>query len=184
MENDTILENMKYPVGKFQKPEVISTAHLQEWIREIEKFPDRLRKLIENLSEDELNWEYRPGSWSIRQVVHHCADSHMNSFTRFKLTLTEETPSIKPYFEDRWAELPDATIATVDDSLNILRGIHSRWVVLLRSLTGEDLKREYFHPERGIRIVLEENIGFYAWHSNHHLAHVKQAINHKGSFEN
>jgi hypothetical protein len=183
MDSNNISEKLRYPVGKFSAPDVITDDLLQDWIHRIERFPYRLRELVEPLSEEEMNWRYRPGGWTIRQVVHHCADSHMNAFMRFKLALTEDTPSIKPYFEDRWAETPDILGSDVENSLLILQGVHTRWAILVHSLKPEELKKQYFHPQRGIKVVLDENTGFYAWHSDHHLAHVRQAINARGNFE-
>lgn len=122
-----------------------------------------------------LALHYRPEGWTIRQVVHHCADSHSNAFTRFKLALTEENPSIKPYKENLWAELPDVTTAPVDWSLKIIANIHKRWVVLLKSMSIADFERTYFHPESNRVWKLFEVLALYAWHCNHHLAHVKQA---------
>ena len=121
------IEKLKFPIGKFQKPETISQSHIKQWIADVENLPAELSSLIKNLDENQLNLRYRQGGWTIRQVVHHIADSHLNSFMRFKLTLTEESPMIKPYDQDAWAELPDALIAPVGDSLKIIEGIHHRW---------------------------------------------------------
>ena len=176
------LEKLRYPIGKFKKPDKINRDQINDWIMEIAKFPERLASLVQNLSPEELSFAYRPDGWIIRQVVHHCADSHMNAFIRFKLTLTEDTPTIKPYFEDRWAKLADTINTPISESLKILEGLHIRWTTLLKSLNPDDWKREFVHPEQGRRITLEENAGIYAWHCNHHLAHVKQALRYKGSF--
>jgi hypothetical protein len=176
------LEKLKYPIGKFNWPEKIREDQTRIWIKEIELFPTRLIELIKELSENELNWKYRPDGWTIKQVVHHCADSHMNSFIRFKLSLTEDTPTIKPYFEDKWAELPDTTDSNISESIKILEGLHSRWTILLKSLKSEDLKREFIHPEHGKHISLGQNNALYAWHCNHHFAHIKQAIENKGNY--
>lgn len=127
------------------------------------------------MSETELEKQYRPGGWTIRQVVNHCADSHMNSLIRFKLALTEEIPMIKPYFENLWAELSDSRQISIDSSLKILEGLHVRWVNLLRSLKENDLDKEFFHPESKEKISLKHNIGIYAWHCEHHLADIKNA---------
>lgn len=175
------MKKLKFPIGEFIKPDLITTERVNEWIREIELFPKRLKSLTQNLDKKELDFNYRPQGWTIWQVVHHCADSHMNSVIRFKLALTEESPTIKPYFEAKWAELSDVTIS-IDASVKLLEGLHYRWAVLLKSLDEQDLKKEFIHPEHGTRISLAENIGFYAWHSNHHLAHIKQALAHKGEF--
>ncbi|GAA5038738.1 putative metal-dependent hydrolase [Marivirga lumbricoides] len=144
---------------------------LDEFITDISSFPVRLRNEVQHLNSEQLNIPYRPGGWTIRQLVHHCADSHMNSLMRFKLALTEDQPVIKPYFEDRWAELPDSKME-IEPALQILEGLHARWTTLLKSLTAEQLKKVFVHPEHGTEISLEENIALYAWHCNHHLAHV------------
>jgi len=177
------IDNLKYPAGKFNKPEKIDPAMIQVWVKEIEAFPTILRKLTHDLTTEQLNWRYRPNGWTIKQVVHHCADSHMNSVTRFKLSLTEDSPEIKPFFEDRWAELPDSLDDDISYSLTLLSGLHDRWVKLLRSLTNEDLAREFIHPEYGQRFNLAETIGNYAWHGRHHLAHIEQALKHEGKFD-
>ncbi|TYP97079.1 DinB family protein [Sphingobacterium allocomposti] len=173
MENN--IDTRRYPIGKFQKPEIITTQTIARWIDSIESFPARLNKEVNGLTDRELAKRYRPEGWTIRQLVHHCADSHMNSFIRFKLTLTEETPTIKPYLEDLWTELPDASHLPIDSSLDVLKGLHRRWTALLKSLTEEDLKRQFIHPETNERISLETNIGIYAWHGDHHLAHIVHA---------
>ncbi len=180
MKDTTHLQALRFPIGEFKKPEVMSPAHIAEWITEIELFPERLCHLVATLTGIELDWRYRPGGWTIQQVVHHCADSHMNSFIRFKLALTEDTPAIKPYSEAQWAELPDTTEAPVSESLKIIEGLHARWARLLRAFNANDLKREFIHPEQGKRFSLAENIGIYAWHCNHHLAHIRQALENKG----
>lgn len=184
MENITEIEKLRFPIGKFVKPEKISTKQINDWINEIELFPDRIKKITNELSANELNWQYRKNGWTIKQIVHHCADSFMNSFIRFKLAVTEDTPTIKPYFEDRWAELPDTLEADISESIKLLEGLHKRWVNLLRSLTGKELKKEFIHPEYNKRISVEENIRIYAWHANHHLAHIKLALNTKGNLNN
>ena len=132
--------------------------------------------MVKDLNDEKLKNKYRPDGWTIKQVVHHCADSHINSFVRFKLALTEDVPAIKPYFEDRWAELSDSLSNDISDSIQILNSLHNKWVLLLRSLTVEQLHREFFHPETNKKISLKENIGLYAWHCNHHLAHIQLAI--------
>ena len=127
---------------------------------------------VGHLSDEQLNTPYRPEGWTIRQVVHHCADSHMNALIRFKLALTEDTPTVKPYLEDRWSELPDSKSTRIDSSIKILEGVHERLSLLLKSLTQSDLEREFIHPEHGRKILVKENIGLYAWHCDHHLAHI------------
>jgi uncharacterized damage-inducible protein DinB len=166
------VEELKYPIGKFVKPDFYTPEILNQYILDIELFPSRLRSEVEQLTDEQLDTPYRPDGWTIRQVVHHCADSHMNSFTRFKLALTEEKPTIKPYFEDRWAELADSKNMPIEPALNILDGLHQRWVVLLKSLTKEDLERRFVHPEHGKELKLDGTLGLYAWHGHHHLAHI------------
>lgn len=182
MKNDLNLEKLKFPIGKFLRPDPISKNDLETWIATIENFPSNIKNLTQTLSVEELNWIYRPKSWKIKQVVHHCADSHINSFVRFKLALTEDVPTIKPYEEALWAELADGNSDDILPSLQIIEGIHSRWVLLLKSLGSTELKRQFFHPENLKISSLEETIGVYAWHCNHHLAHIEQALLYKGQF--
>jgi len=179
---DNELEKLKFPIGRFTKPDHITETLILEWIEEIELLPSRLKTLTEKLTVKELAWRYRPGGWTIRQVVHHLADSHMNSLVRFKLALTEDNPIIKPYLEDRWADLSDSTGVNIQESLKILEGIHARWAHLLKSMNKDDFKKTFIHPERGRQIPLGENLSLYAWHSNHHLAHVRQALEHHGEW--
>lgn len=174
------LEKLKYPIGRFKLPKLIDAKHISDWIRIIEVFPTKIQALTAELSQKQLLWCYRPDGWNIAQVVHHCADSHMNSFIRFKLSLTENEPVIKPYHEDRWANLVDGNSSDLAASYSILSGVHARWVLLLNALNEDDLSREYIHPEHGKRFRLDTSIGIYAWHCNHHLAHIKQAINNEG----
>ncbi|NNF01792.1 MAG: putative metal-dependent hydrolase [Bacteroidia bacterium] len=176
------LYKLKYPVGEFQKPDHIDTATLKKWQAEIIIFPVSLANSIKDLTEDQLSWRYRPDGWTIRQVVHHCADSHMNSFSRFKLCLTENSPEIKPYDEAEWAKLSDTVDCPVEDSLLLLTGLHKRWGVLMGALSESDMKREFVHPEHGKRFSLDETIGNYAWHCRHHLAHINQAIEGGGKY--
>lgn len=176
------LEKLKFPIGEFQKPDLISKNDLENWITTIENFPTEIKKRTENLSINELNWIYRPNGWKIKQVVHHCADSHINSFVRFKLALTEEIPIIKPYEEQEWAELNDGISDDVSASIQIIEGVHARWVLLLKSFGEKELKRQFIHPANNKTSTLEETIGVYAWHCNHHLAHIEQALLHKGQF--
>ena len=172
--NPMTLEQLKYPLGKFEKPETITKELLSQWIAEIAAFPAQLKAAVNHLDEEQLDNTYRPQGWTIRQVVHHCADSHMNSFIRFKLALTEEQPTIKPYREERWAELADGKMP-IDASLMLLEGLHARWGALLKSLSAEEMRRTYVHPEQGQAIPLDVTIGLYAWHGKHHLAHIRNA---------
>jgi hypothetical protein len=182
MENHFDLEKLRFPIGEFQKPDSISQNDLETWITTIENFPRKIKTLTENLSVDQLNWVYRPDGWCIKQVVHHCADSHMNSFIRFKLALTEDVPTIKPYEEDRWAELADGNSDIILPSIQIIEGLHARWILLLKSFGEKELKRQFTHPANNKTSSLDEIIGVYAWHCSHHLAHIQQAILYKGKF--
>lgn len=168
------LEELKYPVGKFIKSESISKEVIDSAIFEIENFPNLIKAEIQNLDEQDLKLRYRPDGWTITQVVHHCADSHINSYMRFKLALTENVPTIKPYEESLWAELPDNQLSPFV-SLKLLEALHARWVYLLKTLLEEDLNKEFIHPEQSERISLRENILIYGWHCQHHLAHIRQA---------
>ena len=182
MANLKSFEELRYPIGTFVKPKIISKDLIQNWILDIESFPKNLNNLANDLKKEELNYKYRPKGWTIKQVIHHCADSHMNSFIRFKLSLTEDTPVIKPYFEDKWANFSDTVKAPTNSSLKIIEGLHLRWVTLLKSLTNNELNRTFIHPEHNKKISLKENIGIYAWHCNHHLAHIRQALKMKNTF--
>ncbi len=152
------IEKLKYPIGKFSYPAVIDGSLVDQWIEDIESFPEKLKKEVDGLSEIELKWRYRPDGWNISQVVHHCADSHMNSLVRFKLTLTENKPTIKPYFEDRWAELIDSNSAPIEWSLTLIDGLHKRWIYLLKNLEKSDFSKTFIHPETGREIRIDENI--------------------------
>ncbi|MFD1314664.1 YfiT family bacillithiol transferase [Namhaeicola litoreus] len=176
------LEELKYPIGKYDPSVEITNQQIQDWIAVIENFPQKLASAIEDLTDEQLKWAYRPNGWSIKQVVHHCADSHMNSFIRFKLALTEEQPTIKPYSEDRWAQQADYLDVSPDESLKIIEGVHARWTVLLKSLNDNQLNRTFMHPEHRKIFALEQVIGLYAWHCNHHLAHIEQAMNYNYRF--
>jgi len=176
------LDQLKYPIGKFIKPDIISESQKLEWIETIESLPKILSNLTKELSLEQLDLLYRPNGWNIKQVVHHLADSHMNSIIRFKLAMTEDAPTIKPYFEDRWATLIDANDDDLSHTLSLLKGLHAKMGTLLRSLTKDDLKQEFIHPEHGRRFSLAETIGIYAWHSKHHVAHIEQALKYNGKF--
>lgn len=173
------LENLKYPIGRFIYSNNISQEEVLKNIEIIELFPENLYHEVNNLDEAQLNTPYRPGGWTVKQVVHHCSDSHINSIIRFKLALTEDNPVIKPYKEDKWTELADSKLP-IDVSLKLLKALHHKWVVLLRSLTKEDLNKSFIHPEKNNEIKLDQAISMYAWHSNHHLAHIKQLKKAKG----
>ena len=176
------MEHLKYPIGHYEPVKNPAASTLESWILDIENFPEKLSELVVGLTSTQLNWQYRPKGWTIKQVVHHCADSHLNSILRFKLALTEDKPTIRPYFEDRWAQLEDGQHEDISISLQFITSLHAKWVALLNTLSKEDLQREYVHPEHGKIFNLAETIGSYAWHGNHHLAHIKNALKYKGDF--
>ncbi len=166
------LDELKFPVGKFVKPEEYTTDVLAECIAIIFNFPNQLKKEVETLTDEQLNTPYRPDGWTIRQVVFHCADSHMHSLLRLKFTLTEDKPTIKPYAQDVWAELVDSKLIPIEPALLILQGVHTRWTAILHTLTPAQFEREYIHPEYGKHFSLYEATALYAWHCKHHLAHI------------
>lgn len=168
---NTDIEFLKYPIGKFKLPELVSPAMIDEAIVQIKSFPSHLFKAVSPLSVDQLDTPYRPGGWTVRQLVHHCADSHMNAFIRYKLALTESNPTVKPYDEAAWANLSDASLA-IESSFAIIQAIHFKWGILLDSMKSKDFKKTYFHPEKKRNQELEEVTLMYAWHSQHHLAHI------------
>lgn len=172
--NPIPLEKLRFPIGRFENPASVTAGSLQNFISDIEAFPSKIRHETEKLSNQQLDTPYRPDGWTIRQVVNHCADSHMNALVRFKLALTEDKPVIKPYFEALWAELPDSRNTPVEPALQMLEGIHARWAVLLRSLDEADLQKSFIHPEHQKEVPLQQMIAIYAWHGNHHLAHITQ----------
>ena len=157
----------RFPIGKFD-PE--SFRSRSENIKSIVELPSRLTNAVDGLSDDQLDIPYRDGGWTLRQTVHHIADSHINSLCRFKLALTEDAPTIRPYHEERWAELPDSRMP-VDVSLKIIEGVHSRWSSLLESMSEADFQREFIHPDTG-NWTLDNVLALYAWHSLHHTAHI------------
>ena len=165
------MSDLSYPIGKFALKGPISEKQRRQFIDHIEEAPAKLRAAVEGLSAQQLDAPYRPGGWTVRQVVHHVPDSHMNSYVRFKLALTEDEPTIKPYYEDRWAELEEARSAPIEISLSLLESLHRRWVLMLRAIKPEDWNRTFRHPELGLT-SLEKNAALYAWHGRHHVAHI------------
>jgi uncharacterized damage-inducible protein DinB len=163
--------DLRYPVGRFKAPAEITPSERAEWLKDLEALPAGLASAVAGLDDHQLDTPYRPEGWTIRQVVHHVADSHMNSYVRFRLALTEDAPVIKPYAEDLWAELPDAKSAPIDVSLALLTSLHQRWVTLLRSLDDQEFARTFVHPENG-ETRLDKALGLYVWHGHHHLAHI------------
>ncbi|MBA2706157.1 MAG: putative metal-dependent hydrolase [Blastocatellia bacterium] len=163
--------DLRYPVGEFNFSGTLSPDERAVLIDQISDTPERLRAAVHGLTREQLDTPYRPGGWTVRQVVHHVPESHMNSYIRFKLAMTEDAPTIKPYFEDRWAQLQDALDSPIEPSLDLLEALHRRWVWFLRSLKDEDFERTFQHPELGV-VSLNKNVALYAWHGRHHVAHI------------
>jgi len=161
----------RYPIGKFSFAGPLTPEQKKQFLNDIEQTPARLREAVAGLSDPQLDTPYRDGGWTVRQLAHHVPDSHMNSYIRFKLALTEDDPTIKPYMEDRWAELSESRQAPIEVSLALLDSLHQRWMLVLRSLTEADWKRTFRHPKLG-PMTLEKNLALYAWHGKHHVAHV------------
>jgi len=172
-------EDLRYPIGRYEPPTRVTAAQRAEYLRDLEELPAKLKQAVSGLDDRQLETPYRPGGWTVRQLVHHLPDSHLNSYQRFRLALTEEAPAIKPYNEAAWAELPDAKTAPIEMSLSLLTALHARWITLLRSLGEADLKRTVRHLEWG-EITLDWMLGLYAWHSRHHVAHITSLRNREG----
>jgi uncharacterized damage-inducible protein DinB len=166
------MSDLQYPVGKFERQASYTEFEIQGFIEVLEKLPSQMRAAVQGLSASQLETEYREAGWTLRQVVHHVPDSHINSYVRFKLALTEENPTIKPYDEAAWALLADSD-APIQTSLDLLEALHARWVIVLRSIQAEQWKRTFNHPQNG-SMTLEHALALYAWHSRHHLAHITQ----------
>lgn len=169
----------RFPIGKFSFPGSLTEAQHKQCIADIEATPSALSQAVEGLSPQELDTPYREGGWTVRQVVHHVPDSHLNAYIRFKLALTENEPTIKPYAEDRWAQLADVQSTPIEVSLSLLGSLHDRWVRLLRSLDPEDWKKTFQHPELGV-VSLQRNLALYSWHGRHHVAHITSLRQQKG----
>jgi uncharacterized damage-inducible protein DinB len=162
---------LRYPVGRFAAPESHGEGDRTTLIGQIASAPAALRAAVDRLDERQLDTPYREGGWTVRQVVHHLPDSHMNGYVRFRLAVTEDEPTIRPYLESRWAELPDARSAPISLSLTLLDALHARWVTLLRALPADAYDRTYRHPDHGA-MALHRALALYAWHGRHHVAHV------------
>jgi len=165
------MSDARYPIGKFVLPEKMADDDRRNYIQQIEEAPAKLSDAVKDLDEKQLDTPYREGGWTVRQVVHHLADSHLNAFIRFKLAMTEDQPAIKTYNQQRWAELADAKTAPVESSLALLDSLHKRFVALLRSMNASDFARTMNHPEHGI-VNLDRYLSLYAWHGRHHVAHI------------
>ncbi|SFU07823.1 DinB superfamily protein [Algoriphagus locisalis] len=169
------IELLKYPIGKFLTPDTISEQNLKEATAYLRSFPEYLEETVKDLSDIQLNTPYRPGGWTVKQVVHHVADSHMNALTRFKLALTEDNPTIKPYDEAAWAKMSDYSLPA-ETSLSLIKGIHYKWAVILENMKPLDFEKKYFHPQSQASVSLSEVTLMYQWHSQHHLAHIQNLM--------
>jgi len=165
------MTDLRYPIGKFSPPDIITEEHRTQWIKDIADMPSILRNAVTGLNQEQLDTPYRPDGWTVRQVVHHVPDSHLNSYVRFKWTLTEDKPTIKAYDEASWAMLADSS-ADIELSLSLLDSLHARWVVLLTAMSDSDYEKSFVHPESGKEIGLARNLALYSWHGAHHVAHV------------
>ena len=169
-----VSEDARYPIGKFVAPESSSPEQRRDWIRNIAECPTGMREAVAGLTEAQLDTPYREGGWTVRQVVHHVPDSHAHAYIRMKLALTEDEPLIKPYDENKWAQLPDATAAPPEMSLRFLAALHGRWVAFLEAMTEADFARIFWHPEYPDGpLRLDVVLAMYAWHSRHHVAHIR-----------
>ena len=167
------MEDPRYPIGKYEA-QPYSEKQLEEWLNDIKFLPQHLENSILNLDDAHLNTPYRDGGWTVKQLVHHVADSHMNAYIRFKLAITEDNPVIKTYREELWAEMVDTRNLPVNISLTLLHALHSRWYEILKNISVEDYQRTVFHPEHKKEMTLWFLLGMYAWHSRHHVAHVTE----------
>ena len=174
------LERLRYPIGKFQVPEYITSDLLEEWIITLEQYPARLKVLVNLLSKSQLDTPYRPNGWTVRQLIHHLSDSHQHSYIRFKWALTENKPVIKSYNENLWAEPHDSKKAPISMSLEHLKAVHSKLVYLLKGLDETEWSKRFIHPETNKEVSLKLNVGIYAWHSNHHYAHIENLLKRNG----
>ena len=166
------MKELQYPIGPFQIPSSINKEQIISWIKAIKELPSQLQEAIDSLNDEQLQTPYRLGGWTVWQLVHHIVDSHMNAYIRFKLALTEDKPTIKPYAEADWAELEDTHNTPIQVSLDMLKSLHTRWVNLLNTLDENQLSREYIHPEFDTPLRVDQTIAIYDWHSRHHLEHI------------
>ncbi len=175
----TSMSDPRYPIGKFSCTGPLTAEQKQQCLTDIEQTPAQLRAALRGLSDQQLDTSYRDGGWTLRQLAHHLPDSHMNSYVRFKLALTEDQPTIKPYMENLWAELPEAKLASIEVSLALLDSLHQRWMLMLRQLTDAEWQRTFRHPALG-PMSLEKTLALYSWHGRHHVAHVTSLRERRG----
>ena len=174
------IDALKFPIGEFSIPKEISAEDIKIWTNEIAELPAKLQYLVSNLDKEQLDTPYRPEGWTVKQLVHHIADAHMNALLRFKWALSEDAPTIKAYNEKKFADLPDSLLAPVDLSLNMVSALHGKWVILLENMSMTDFEKTFTHPESGHRYTLKQSLANYAWHGKHHLAHIEHLIKRKG----
>ena len=174
-----VTADLRYPIGRFKAVMPVTHELRGAAIDAIERFPQRIREAVTNLTDTQLDTPYRPEGWTVRQVVHHVADSHMNALIRFKLALTEEVPTIKPYDEKAWALLADMKLP-VAVSLALIDGVHTRWVAIIEEMGADQFSRGFMHPEHGAEMTIDQHLQLYAWHSHHHLAHITELRRREG----
>ncbi len=174
------LEALKYPIGKDEIPEEITSVEINEWIDDISELPQKLKEDVNKITKKQLDTPYRPEGWTLKQLIHHIADSHMSAFLRFKWALTEDEPTIKAYDEKAFAELYDSRLAPVEISLDFISALHGKWVILLENMSTDDFDKTFVHPETGQRYTLKESLGHYSWHGRHHYAHMHNLLKRKG----
>lgn len=170
------MEHLKYPVGRWTEPKEYSAENLQSWISEIRKLPENIESLLQARGDEVFSYRYRPGGWTLRQLIHHIADSHMNAYIRHKLAYTENQPKINAYLEQEWAQLEDVEKVPVITSVQLLSSLHARWTVFLESVRYDQWDCGFIHPQHNRFISLKESLSMYAWHSRHHLEHIKLAL--------
>ncbi len=174
------IETLKYPIGRYEAPETFTEAYKDECIARIEALPAKLKSAIEGMTAEQLDTRYREGGWTVRQLLNHIPDSHMNAYIRFKWSLTEETPTIKAYDEKLWVKTNEVASFNIDTTMKLLDAHHARWAELLKSMSMEDYDKAFKHPETGKRNPLNKWVGVYAWHGEHHLAHITELKKRKG----
>lgn len=174
MSESVNMEQLQYPIGKFKHPEKLDSDARSALIKNIEELPQKMADAVKGLNEEQLNTPYRPKGWTVRQVVHHVADSHINSYVRFKWAMTEDEPFIKAYDEKSWAQQPDAMEGNINLSLDLLKSLHARWAYFLNNMTEKDFSRQLQHPEWTRKLSLNMMCALYSWHSLHHTAHITE----------
>lgn len=174
---------VRYPIGKYTAPTELSPDQRDRNIQAIEEFPDKVQDLVSQAGTKGLSASYRPGGWTMQQIIHHCADSHMNAYIRHKLTVAENNPTVKPYEQDDWAEMEDAKNNPPDASVKLLQGLHSRWAMFLRSVKEADWERTFYHPETKKTVPLYETVAHYAWHCDHHLGQMRGCMEAAGRLQ-